>query len=60
MDGIIFQHITRGSFNGDTFQEYLAGLLKVMSPYPGKNSVLVMDNCVIHHVDGVTQMCLER
>jgi antirestriction protein len=60
MDGIIYHHTTRGSFDGDSFQHFLAGLLKVMNPYPQERSVLVMDNCAIHHVEGVAELCAER
>jgi len=31
-----------------------------MNPYPERNSVLVMDNCRIHHVEGVEGLCAER
>jgi transposase len=30
-----------------------------MNPYPAKHSVLVLDNCCIHHVEGVEEMCAE-
>ena len=60
MDGILYVHVTQGSFDGNLFQEFLTGLLEVMNPYPQKNSVLVMDNCAIHHVDGVAEMCKTR
>jgi antirestriction protein len=60
MDGIIYHHIKPGSFDGDSFQEFLEGLLKIMNPYPAEKSVLVMDNCAIHHVEGVAEMCAER
>ena len=59
LDGILFAQIVRGSFNGKTFKLYLKGLLECMNPYPEKNSVLVMDNCAIHHVEGVQDMCDE-
>jgi hypothetical protein len=36
---------------------WLEGLLTVMNPYPGKHGVLVLDNCRIHHVEGVEEMC---
>jgi len=60
MTGVIHHHITHGSFDGDTFQDFLIGLLKVMKPYPAESSVLVMDNCAIHHVEGVAELCAER
>nr|GAT52207.1 TPR domain protein [Mycena chlorophos] len=31
-----------------------------MQPYPGPRSVLVMDNCRIHHVEEVEAICDER
>ncbi|KAI0789159.1 hypothetical protein C8Q75DRAFT_733841 [Abortiporus biennis] len=36
---------------------YLEGLLKVMQPYPGPCSVLIMDNCGLHHVNEVEELC---
>ncbi|KIK76756.1 hypothetical protein PAXRUDRAFT_75060, partial [Paxillus rubicundulus Ve08.2h10] len=56
-NGIIYSHIKVGSYNGDQFIEYLQGLLNVMNPYLQPHSVLVMDNCRIHHVDGVEELC---
>lgn len=58
-DGIIFSHIKLGGYNGEQFLLWLEGLLKVMNPYPAKHSILVLDNCRIHHVDGVEEMCTE-
>ena len=60
MDGIIYLNVVNGSFDGDSFQEFLSGLLSLMNAYPAKNSVLVMDNCRIHHVEGVAELCAER
>lgn len=51
--------IIQGSFNGSTFKIFLKGLLACMNPYPGPQSVLVMDNCAIHHVEGVQEICDE-
>jgi len=58
--GIIHVNITRGSFNGDSFLAYIGELVNVMNPYPQPESVLVMDNCAIHHVDGVMDLCTEK
>ncbi|KIJ56998.1 hypothetical protein M422DRAFT_148947, partial [Sphaerobolus stellatus SS14] len=60
MEGIMYLHVARGSFDGNSFLEFLTGLLKVMNPYPEPKSVLVMDNCTIHHVEGVEELCCER
>ena len=39
---------------------WLEGLLEVMNPYPAPNSVLILDNCRIHHVEGVEELCAQR
>ncbi|KIJ51784.1 hypothetical protein M422DRAFT_157443, partial [Sphaerobolus stellatus SS14] len=59
LDGIVYTQVVRGSFNGETFKIFLKGLLQCMNPYPAPKSVLVMDNCAIHHVEGVREMCDE-
>ncbi|KAJ8495206.1 hypothetical protein ONZ45_g12957 [Pleurotus djamor] len=60
IEGIIYSRIKVGSYNGDDFLDWLDGLLEVMNPYPAPHSVLVLDNCRIHHVEGVEERCLER
>jgi hypothetical protein len=40
--------VQEGSFTSASFSSFIKGLLDVMSPYPGPNSVIVMDNCNIH------------
>jgi hypothetical protein len=59
-EGIIYSHIKIGSYNGDQFMDWLEGLLQVMNPYPAPKSILVIDNCRIHHVEGVEEMCANR
>jgi hypothetical protein len=60
LNGILFVKMVEGSFDGRLFKSFLAGLLEEMNPYPGPQSVLVMDNCAIHHVDGIQEMCDEK
>lgn len=60
LDGIIFSSIVEGSFNGESFMDFLEGLLDNMNLYPQTHSVLVMDNCAIHHVEDVQAMCDEK
>jgi len=45
--------IVRGSMNGETFVENQ--LMPILIPFNGYNqrSVVVMENCSIHHVDGI-------
>ena len=48
LDGILYVRIVNGSFNYDSFGEFIDGLLDQMNPFPGPNSVILMDNCRIH------------
>ena len=59
LQGIIYHQIKCSSFDSDSFLEYMAGLLKVMNLYLQENSVLVMDNCVIHMLK-VLQHCVPK
>jgi len=60
VDGLIYSHIKVGGYNGEQFLEYLDGLMDQMNPYPAPRSVLVIDNCRIHHVFGVEELCESR
>jgi hypothetical protein len=57
VDGILYSHIKIGGYDGDEFMEYLDGLTAEMNPYPAPQSVLVIDNCRIHHVVRVEELC---
>lgn len=59
-DGIFYSTIKLGAYDGDSFLAFLEGLLEHMNPYPAPCSVLVMDNCAIHHVPGVRELCVKR
>ena len=55
-DGIVANEITKGTVNGETFLEFVHGsLIPNMLPFDGENpcSIVVMDNCSIHHVQPV-------
>jgi hypothetical protein len=60
LDGILDVSIIAGSFNNLSFAEFIDGLLNQMNPFPGPNSVIVMDNCRIHKSDAVLEMITER
>ena len=60
MDGIIWAKIVEGSFTKPLFQEFIAELLTRMQPFPGKNSVIIMDNARIHKNQEVIDMIEER
>jgi hypothetical protein len=48
LDGILALEIQEGSFTSITFAQFIDGLLTRMNPFPGPNSVIVMDNARIH------------
>ena len=60
LDGILCLDIIEGSFNTARFSQFIDGLLYVMNPYPGPNSVIVMDNCSIHKDQTIVEMTEER
>ena len=56
LDGILHVEVYDHPINGVNFLSFVEGLLERMQPWPLPNSVLVMDNAAIHHVDGVREM----
>lgn len=59
-EGPIYAEVKIGPHNGESFLKYLDNLLLHMNAYPAPHSVLVMDNCSIHHVVGVLEHCAAR
>ncbi|KAF7361583.1 DDE-3 domain-containing protein [Mycena sanguinolenta] len=60
LDGILWVDIVEGSFNSESFEQFIDGLLDRMNPFPGPNSVIVMDNCKIHKAENIRQMIEAR
>lgn len=57
--GILGVELMSGSVNGDRFFDYVRGsLIPEMLPFDceNPNSIAVLDNCSIHHVQQVTQL----
>ena len=53
LEGVHDVHIMESSVNGIRFEEFVTEtLLPILNPFNGTNtrSVVVMDNCAIHHV----------
>jgi hypothetical protein len=40
--------IIEGSFDMDTFYQFIGITLDKMEPFPARNSVIIIDNCHIH------------
>ena len=49
-EGFITHDVTHGSFTADMFNDFVEhNLLPLCSPFPGTQSVIIVDNCKIHH-----------
>jgi len=52
VDGYIACQVYSGAVNADTFNAFVEHeLLPLCNPYPGPNSIIVMDNASIHRSD---------
>lgn len=50
-EGILEYDFYKGTVNGDKFFDFVRGnLIPNMQPFPSSKSILIMDNCTIHHV----------
>lgn len=62
VSGLLDVDVVKGTVDGDRFYDYVQKhLLPHLMPFNGVNphSVVVLDNCSIHHVEGVTSMIEE-
>jgi transposase len=59
-NGLLYCDIKKGGYSGDDFLHWLDKLLEYMNPYPAPQSILVLDNCRIHHVPGVEEKCAKK
>jgi transposase len=54
IDGIITHDIVPGSINANRFLQFLRELvIPLTNCYPGPQSVLILDNCSIHHTEEI-------
>ncbi|KAG2112370.1 uncharacterized protein F5147DRAFT_527949, partial [Suillus discolor] len=60
LDGIIAYDIIEGPVTSERFVQFLREHLPLTNPYPGPRSVLVLDNCCIHHSDEVCRLVEEE
>jgi hypothetical protein len=56
-DSILFSLVFQGSTDSAIFEEFIEQLLPSCNPFPGKCSVLVMDNASIHRSERIRKMC---
>ncbi|KIK22422.1 hypothetical protein PISMIDRAFT_66715, partial [Pisolithus microcarpus 441] len=56
-DGMIAGHVVEGSLTREGYLEFLENaVLPSCTAYPGKHSILIMDNARIHHGDEVQDL----
>jgi len=60
LDGILHLDVQDSSYTTVTFNSFVDALLDNMNPFPGRNSVIVMDNASIHKSADLEQMVLAR
>lgn len=57
MEGLVALELVDGNVNGDVFYDFVRGsLIPNMQIFPNPHSVLIMDNCSIHHTGEVTSL----
>ncbi|KAG2150764.1 hypothetical protein DEU56DRAFT_869105 [Suillus clintonianus] len=55
--GYIAAHVVEGSLNSREFYDFIAeDVLPHMSPFPGERSIIVLDNCRIHHSEDLVDL----
>lgn len=60
LDGILHVTVIEGAYTEAKFTNFIQGLLLEMNPFPGKNSVLVMDNAIIHKSPRLREIVEEK
>ena len=57
VEGVIDVYHTTSTCTGETFYDFVRGsIIPNMQPYPNPTSVLIIDNCSIHHVDCIREL----
>ena len=55
--GVLAYELSTGSTDSMKFMNFLRGsLIPSMQPFPDKHSVIIMDNCSIHHTQEVKDL----
>lgn len=55
VQGIVVVEVIKGNVNEDVFYDFLRGsLIPNMQQFPNPYSILIMDNCSVHHTQKVT------
>ena len=59
--GILDYKLTKETVDSDEFKDFIEGLLPMLMNFNGTNlnSIVIMDNCAIHHCSDVTGLLRE-
>lgn len=60
LDGVLHLDVLTRAWTSEEFHSFLDVLLDNMNPFPGRNSVVVMDNASIHHSEGLQEFVEAR
>lgn len=60
LSGVLHLDVLAGSYKARDFNSFIDGLLDNMNPFPGPNSVIVMDNASIHKSPELRPMIEQR
>lgn len=60
LDGILHVDVIENAITGADFHRFVEGLLPLMNKWPLPRSVLVIDDALIHKVDGIRELVEER
>lgn len=58
--GVLAVRVVEGSFTAESFKDFIDLLLTRMNPFPGSNSVIIMDNAPIHRCRETLEMIEAR
>lgn len=56
-DGIVHARVVQDNVDAAFFVDFVEQLLMHCNPFPGRNSVLILDNASFHRTDAVQQVC---
>lgn len=60
LDGVLHLNVQSRSYTAELFNDFIDGLLDNMNPFPGRNSVIIMDNASIHKSEVLRPMIEAR
>lgn len=56
--GLIAKHVAKGGIDQEMFMEWFEfALVPLLNAFPGDDSVVVIDNCAIHHKAEIDRLC---